>query len=520
MSFLTNELGTNMPKLGPVADGIRQVGDFPPTPEQVAIVRAALDTDDNLRVDALAGTGKTSTLVLLANQPTMQKIATLVLAFNVSIKKEMEAKLPSNCFASTLNGLGHRTWAKFIGKRVRPSTGKNGDILKAYINEQPKALQEALWASFADITKLLRDAKSAGFLPDGLHREPPLRLWPDEDEYFLSLPEEPEPYEWDALIECLRRSVELAFTGDIDFDDQIIMPTLYRAKWPMYPLVMVDEAQDLSTLNHEMLKQLIGEKGRLIAVGDPCQAIYAFRGARNDSMERLTSTFNLQTYPLTTSFRCPKAVVREAQWRAPNMNAPDWAVEGEIHHLGDWEVEALPQDAVILCRNNAPIFSMAIRLLMNDRFPQVVGNDIGKTLVKALKKLGPDNMTPEEVLEAIRIYEEKRLMKAREHGKGRVKDFCACLRLFVPKGDTLKDMCAYVDYLLQSTGPVRLMTMHKSKGLEFPHVFILDRHLCRIEQEGGQDHNLLYVAQTRAQRVLTYIESERFISAELETEDD
>ena len=510
MSFFEREIGgaTAAPTSG-----------HAPTAEQAAILDAGVNTDDNLRVDALAGTGKTSTLVMLANQPKMQKIATLVLAFNVSIKKEMEAKLPSNCFASTLNGLGHRTWAKFIGRKAKPSTAKNGNILKEYLDKKPKHLKDALWASFGDITRMMREAKSAGFAPEGLKRAPSLRLW-TEDEYYAALAEEPEPYEWDAFIWCMERSFELAFFGDIDFDDQILMPTLYRAKFPQYPLTLIDEAQDLSTLNHEMLKQVVGD-GRIIAVGDPCQAIYGFRGALNDSMERLKTTFSMRTLHLTTCFRCPEAVIAEAQWRAPEFNAPPGTAEGSVQSLSDWDVDALPQDAVILCRNNAPIFNMAMQLLLNDRFPQIVGNDIGKTLVKALKKLGKPEMTPEEVLTAITRYEDKRLLKARDHGKGAVKDFCACLRLFVTKGETLRDMCAYVEYLLQSTGPVRLMTMHKSKGLEFPNVFILDRHLCRIEfaEQGGQDHNLLYVAQTRAQEVLTYIESERFISAELEDDD-
>jgi len=72
---------------------------------------------------------------------------------------------------------------------------------------------------------------------------------------------------------------------------------------------------------------------------------------------------------------------------------------------------------------------------------------------------------------------------------------------------------------MTATGPIKMMTGHKSKGLEFPAVFILDRHLLRILDDGegsskNQDRNLLYVMQTRAQKVLTYITTERFVMLE------
>jgi hypothetical protein len=45
--------------------------------------------------------------------------------------------------------------------------------------------------------------------------------------------------------EVLTDSIRLAYEGQIDFDDQIYMPTLFGGTFPRFPLVMVDEAQDL-----------------------------------------------------------------------------------------------------------------------------------------------------------------------------------------------------------------------------------------------------------------------------------
>lgn len=68
-----------------------------PTPEQVAIVEAAKQTNDNLLVSALAGAAKTSTLVLIAK--ALQKHPILCLAFNKRIATEMQERLPGNCTA-------------------------------------------------------------------------------------------------------------------------------------------------------------------------------------------------------------------------------------------------------------------------------------------------------------------------------------------------------------------------------------------------------------------------------------
>ena len=70
----------------------------------------------------------------------------------------------------------------------------------------------------------------------------------------------------------MTESVNRALQAAIDFDDQIYMPTIFPCTFDRYPLVMVDEAQDLSLLNHAMLRK-ITKRSRLVAVGDPCQAI-------------------------------------------------------------------------------------------------------------------------------------------------------------------------------------------------------------------------------------------------------
>jgi superfamily I DNA/RNA helicase len=243
----------------------------------------------------------------------------------------------------------------------------------------------------------------------------------------------------------------------------------------------------------------------LIAVGDECQSIYGFRGAHGQAMAEGQARFNMTPLVLSISFRCPQSIVHEARWRAPHMQWPEWAKEGSVTKLGNWGPQDLPNTATILCRNNAPIFSMAINLLKAGRFPQVVGaNDIGTNLIKVLKKLGPPGMKQEMVLAAIRDWQKEKLKKARNERK--VQDQADCLVIFAEQGPTLGDALVYAEHLMTAKGPILLMTGHKAKGLEFDDVFILDRHLVRMEEE--QDRNLMYVMQTRSKSSLTYVTSD------------
>lgn len=473
---------------------------FTPTAEQAAIIEAARSTSDNLIVKALAGAAKTSTLVLIAK--ALHSTPMLCLAFNKRIAEEMKERLPGNCEAMTLNSLGHRVWMKVMGRGVKVEVKKNYNILKEIVDGLPGKEKEAAYASFSDILKAIEFGKSCGYLPDGKFTI--ARGLMTDDEFFAHLDEEPTSLEQRLIREVTIRSIDMALKGTIDFSDQIFMPTIFpMASFPQYPCVLIDEAQDLSNLNFALLKKLA--KKRLIGVGDECQSIYGFRGAHQDSMNVLQQRFQMKPLILSISFRCPQDIVKEARWRAPHMQWPEWAKPGTVTRRMSWGPEDLPDTATILCRNNAPIFSMAIKLLKAGRFPQVVGaNDIGTNLIKVLKKMGPANMKQQQVLAAITAWKEEKLKKSRNENK--VYDQAECLTIFAMQGPTLGDALTYAEHLMTAKGPIQLMTGHKSKGLEFDDVFILDKHLVRMDEE--QDRNLMYVMQTRSKSSLTYVTSE------------
>ena len=80
----------------------------------------------------------------------------------------------------------------------------------------------------------------------------------------------------------------------------------------------MDENQDLSPVNHEMIRRLVGDR-RLIGVGDPNQNIYGFRGAQSNGMGKAVVEYKMTEMDLSISFRCPEAIVRNAWWHVPRF---------------------------------------------------------------------------------------------------------------------------------------------------------------------------------------------------------
>lgn len=474
-----------------------------PTEEQLSIVAAAKSSSSNLIINALAGAAKTSTLVLIAK--ALGNTAILAICFNKKIQLEMAERLPGNCTAKTLNSLGNAAWKDYLGRWPKLDTGKTYRILKELVESLPLEERGPAYESFSDIMRAIDGGKSAGYIPDGSF--PMAKPLMNDDEFYNWLEEEPTPLEWDLIRAASLKSLREAHEGVIDFNDQILCSTVFPCSFPQFPIVLVDEAQDLSSLNHAMLRKLA--RKRLIAVGDPCQAIYGFRGAHENSMQKLQQEFSMEEFPLTISFRCARAVVEAARFRAPAMQYASWASEGLVTRLEEWSAAALPQNAAIICRNNAPLFSMAIKLLKNGRYPELLGNDIGKNLLKVLSKFGKPTMKQADVLTAIDLWAEKKAKRSRDRAK--VEDQADCLRIFATAGPDLGAAIAYAEHIFSASGPIKLMTGHKSKGLEFENVYFLDQKLVG---DKGQERNLRYVIITRAKENLYYVETESFKDAE------
>ena len=458
-----------------------------PTAEQEEIIDLA-PAKENLQITAYAGTGKTATLRMLA-----EKLDGPILycAFNKRIIEEAEElkDFPGEC--RTLNSIGHRVWSKTIPGRVTINAKKTYDIFKQVVKGYSKDDGKALWDAYSEIAEAVGLAKAAGYIPSGIHKQA-RRLAGEE---FWSTTSCSVLLQRSCVDEILSLSIRSAYEGGCDFDDQLYMPTLFGGSFPRFPVVMVDEEQDLNAVNHEMIRKLI-RGGRLISVGDPFQSIYGFRGAVQNGMQTNRERFRMDSRTLSVSFRCPSEIVRNARWRVPKFK---WnRAGGRVEILRQLELSGLPENVAIICRNNAPLFKVALSLLSCGRPCRVAGSDIGPKLVNSLRRLGEPTLSRSAISGAIDEWVCKR------SSSKSAQDMADCMQIFAQESRNLAEAIARAEFVLRQDGPITLITGHKAKGLEWETVYHLDPWLIG---DSEQEQNLRYVIQTRAREAYFEIDS-------------
>jgi DNA helicase-2/ATP-dependent DNA helicase PcrA len=464
-----------------------------PTDEQAEIISLA-QAKENLQIVAYAGTGKTATLRMLAEELDGP---ILYCAFNKRIIEEAtELKdFPGEC--RTLNSIGHRVWSKTIPGRVTIDAKKTYNIFKQVVKGYSREDAKALWDAYGEIAEAVGLAKAGGYIPEGIHKQA-RRLVGDE---FWSATNCRSSLERSCMDQILALSIRAAYEGGCDFDDQLYMPTLFGGSFPRFPVVMVDEEQDLNAVNHEMVRKLI-RGGRLISVGDPFQSIYGFRGSVLGGMDQNRERFKMDSRTLSVSFRCPSEIVRNARWRVPGFK---WNRSGgRVDHLKSLDLGSIPEGCAIICRNNAPLFKLALNLLSTSRPCRVAGSDIGPKLVTSLRRLGEPTLSRSSILGAIDEWVCKR------PSSKSTQDMADCMRIFAQESRTLAEAIARAEFVLRQDGPITLITGHKAKGLEWDTVYHLDPWLIK---DGEQEDNLRYVIQTRAKEAYFEIDSKAIVGA-------
>ena len=118
-----------------------------------------------------------------------------------------------------------------------------------------------------------------------------------------------------------RYEERLAAFQAVDFDDLIGLPLKLlqrdadvRAKWQdTFHHILVDEYQDTNAVQYDLLKALVGERGRFTAVGDDDQSIYGWRGATIDNLKRLPLDYpKLKLIALEQNYRSTGNILRAA----------------------------------------------------------------------------------------------------------------------------------------------------------------------------------------------------------------
>lgn len=537
--------------------------------QQAAVVEWAVNGTGHANVNALAGTGKTYTLMqivqaVLAARPD----STIFLgAYNKSIATELQTKLsglgidPKRASASTLHSAGFQALGSYLKNvkglsRLNVENKKVEQILSALGTECIRAAAAASTPAKAQeanekaaicqnqkgfVLKAVSLAKQRAF--GVVHPVDQMEKWYELIEHF-GLDED-----WDELeykhsesmirlaITVYNRSLDQVLEGTIDFDDMILAPLFYRAKfWPK-DMVLVDEAQDLNPARRILAIRMAGENGRVICVGDRNQAIYGFTGADSDSMDIVRDQLGSVEFPLTCTYRCPKTVVTAAQQFVPAYEAFETNPLGTVRTVPlitiaaedgtkqpDFSNETLTKDDAILCRNTAPLVEMAWTLIKRGVACRVEGREIGQGLITMARRW--------KVVKLDAFRNRVETWKAREVAKYQAKDREDMIQAVEDKADTIcciidsltaegkrnvSDFEAFVTNLFGDTKDgekpqvLTLSTVHKSKGREWKRVYILGRNkympskYARKPWQIQQEANLQYVAITRAMEELVDI---------------
>lgn len=325
-----------------------------------------------------------------------------------------------------------------------------------------------------------------------------------------------------ACIVALQRSNQQLDT--IDYDDMIYMPLLHRCRFWQFDVVMVDEAQDTNAARRALVRAMLKKGGRVVAVGDPHQAIYGFTGADSDALDLIAKDFACVKLDLTVTFRCPKAVVNFAHQWVRHIQAADTAPQGSVTRtsLEDFmKRNDLTVGSAVLCRVTKPLVALAFRMIRN-RIPcRIEGREVGKAIQKLMTrwKVSTLNALEEKIDNYLQREMTKLLAKKQETKMAQIEDMVETVRVIIDQcrkegKRNVSDAVAYIDELFGDNvkNVIVLSTIHKSKGREWPRVFWLDRaNTCpskwaRQEWQKEQELNLCYVAATRAQEQLIEID--------------
>jgi superfamily I DNA/RNA helicase len=519
---------------------------FKPSIYQQGIYDFITEGQGNAVVSAVAGSGKTTTLInalkLIPND-----ISVLFLAFNKSIAQELSERVPkgaNNITVKTVHSYGFTSlnkgrkteidnskYKKLLRDILAYSVNLDMSILSTYnfnaaqiemvenfiFDDSEKAQIEDKVSYFNRVVKLsdlgrldLIDLTNQDLGIDQLKE--------------LALKHNVEIINGECYRAWLLTNLGTSYLDKIDFTDMVFLPNHLNVQTEKYDMVFIDECQDLNACQRELMKKAIKPTtGRFVAVGDPAQAIYGFAGADSDSFQKLIDIPNTITLPLSVCYRCGSDIVEYAKAITPHIEAAATAKKGLIDH--DSSYKNIVKGDMVVCRNTMPLVSLCMKYLSQGIKANVMGSDIGASLITMVNscKRKTEEFTCENIF--ARIYKEKSKLVANVMSKEKctqkeaeesqlVVSYLDKIRTL----EVLSDKCLTGDELIEklneifadSSEGICLSTIHKSKGLEADRVFIIHADLmpskhAKKDWEKLQEQNLMYVAYTRAKSVLGFV---------------
>lgn len=472
---------------------------------QQAIFDFVANGSGNALVIAVAGSGKSTTIV---EAMKLARGETIFLAFNKAIADELKRK-----------GVNGRTFHSLVFSAVVRYCNQDGptlDKLRLIARDLFTFSESKMYGSFAQ--RMVGLARGMGFGIPGMTA--------DTEEEWIALAEhhdlEPDSdgADFGEAIDAARRLFDACMAdARVDFDDMLYRAVKDNINLPKFDFVFVDEAQDTNPIQRAILRKIMKPGARMVAVGDPAQAIYGFRGADSDALGTLGTEFGCIELPLSITYRCPKLVVEYVQQWVPHIQAHDNAPDGVVSDLGTaWNPLDFMAGDLVVCRKTAPLITAAFRFIRAGVPVQVLGRDIGQGLKALIKRMNA--RTVDQLGEKLVGWRDRECAKAiaaddeakAESIRDRAEVLLFMIDELVEGKRTIADLEAGIDWLFSDKSKaVTFCTGHKSKGLEAKRVFWLGRSECpakwaRKPWQRVQELNICYVIGTRAMAELHFME--------------
>jgi DNA helicase-2/ATP-dependent DNA helicase PcrA len=521
------------------------MGKFIPSKYQKDIFNFILNDTRNAVISAVAGSGKTTTLLKSLEIIPADK-SVLFLAFNKSIAKELKERVPEgrNIDVKTVHGFGYLTlsrlnnpkidngkYRKLLWDTINFNSGKDETSLDEYGFDKEylryiELMMSSVKSESVDIYKFVTDVVNLCNLarlhlinfdikPIGvsdLNKLADIHSISNEDN--------------ESTVAWYLAKLGLFYTKAIDYTDMIVLPNIMNLQTETYDFVFIDECQDLNTCQRLLMERAIKpEAGRFIAVGDPKQAIYAFAGADYESYQKLKNIPNTIELPLSFTYRSASVIVNMVKHINPIIKPHPKNKVGQVHD--SFSYKNVQDGDMVLCRNTFPVVSLCIKYLSEGKKAFIIGSDIGLSLKNMI--LGCQRKTEEFTMVNVfsRLYHEKekliekvmtnhKLSKSEAGDDNQVVTFTEKIQVIEALSNGITDpneVVKKIDDLFSDDkkSGICLSNIHKSKGLEANRVFILHSELmpskfARLPWEMEQERNLEYVAYTRAKTTLGFID--------------
>lgn len=472
--------------------------EFDPTPEQVDAVEK-FQTGESLKVNAYAGTGKTSTLTLLSHETRRQGI---YLAFNKSIATEAQRKFSHSVVCRTTHSLA-LAWTFANRQYSKPKLFDSMNANKVrHILGVGKARVNGIDLSSRSVAALVlatlrRFQQSKDETPRWFHVPLQGKLRDASRILLTGDCEEKRDDEIRGFRESIavqasvlwKKSVDPAGRAPLGHDGYLKLWSLARPDIDA-DYILLDEAQDT---NPAVLSVLVKQTVPVIYVGDRYQQIYSWRGAVN-AMENVATR---HAGALTQSWRFGPEIASVANVALQRLGetVPLRGNEGITSVVG--LADGTPTDAV-LCRSNSGVIAEVMSAAEKGRKVAIVGG--GSDLLRLLR--GVEQLQagePTDVAEFFGFKDWAEVVESvKEDANTELAILCGLVEEYglPPLFDTLSRVVA------EPKADVIVSTAHKGKGREWPSV----RLSGFFKQQGVPDWapseeelRLLYVAMTRAQ---------------------